>query len=114
MLTTITQVKYGGRGPLDFQQPGGHDTTWIQVCGEVGIKPGSQAQRWSTFLHVLTPVRFLAVAHPQVYLCHRNGWVDSARKAAERVQDISTRGSDLGFKGLLDEWLRSGGKLGDR
>ena len=50
----------------------------------------------------------------QVYLCLRNGWLDSARKAAERVQDIGSRGGDLGFKGLLDEWLRNGGRLGDR
>lgn len=25
------QVKYASRGPMDFRQPGGHDTAWIQV-----------------------------------------------------------------------------------
>jgi len=32
-VQAFIQVKYGSRGPLDFQQPGGHDTTWIQVRG---------------------------------------------------------------------------------
>ena len=77
---------------------------WDNECPGMGILP-----------HCLDSCPLpAATSLPQVYLCLRNGWVDSARKAAERVQDISTRGSDLGFKGLLDEWLRNGGKLGDR
>jgi hypothetical protein len=32
-LITAVQVKLGGssRGVLDFQAPGGHDTSWLQV-----------------------------------------------------------------------------------
>lgn len=33
-------VRLGNKGPLDFQQPGGHDTSWIQVCGGVGWRGG--------------------------------------------------------------------------
>jgi len=72
------QVKYGGRIPLDFQQPGGQDTSLVQV-----------------------------------FLCLRNGWHDAARAAAERVSDLPRIG-DGGFKGLLDEWLRNGLRLGER
>ena len=32
-VQAFIQVKYGGRGALDFQQAGGHDTTWVQVRG---------------------------------------------------------------------------------
>mmetsp|Transcript_26955 Transcript_26955/g.58903 ORF Transcript_26955/g.58903 Transcript_26955/m.58903 type:complete len:850 (+) Transcript_26955:117-2666(+) len=74
------QVKYGSSGALDFQQPGGHDTSWMQV-----------------------------------YFCLRNGWHDAARRAAERTHDVSmARLGEAGFKGLLDEWLRSSGRLSDR
>eukprot|EP00798_Chlamydomonas_sp_ICE-L_P020446 gene20446-27235_t len=74
------QVKFGSKGLLDFQQPGGHDTSWIQV-----------------------------------YFCLRNGWLDAARKAAERAHDVSlSRLGGHGFKGMLDEWLNNNGKLSDR
>ncbi|GAX79377.1 hypothetical protein CEUSTIGMA_g6819.t1 [Chlamydomonas eustigma] len=80
-VQAFIQVKYGSKGPLDFQQPGGQDTSWIQV-----------------------------------YFSMRNGWHDCARRAAERVADLSLSraGGELGLKGLLDEWLRNGGKLSDR
>lgn len=30
-IQAFIQVKFGPKGPLDFQAPGGHDTSWIQV-----------------------------------------------------------------------------------
>lgn len=72
-------VKMSGRGPLDFQQPGGLDTTWQQV-----------------------------------YLCLRNGWLEPARRAAAAAHDMSlTRLGEGGFRLVLDEWCRNGGKLND-
>lgn len=45
----------------------------------------------------------------------RNGWHECARRAAERAQDaIAARLGDAGFRALLDEWLRNGGRLGER
>ncbi|KAG1678895.1 hypothetical protein FOA52_003563 [Chlamydomonas sp. UWO 241] len=48
-----------------------------------------------------------------VFLCLRNGWHDAARAASERVSDLPRVG-ESGFRGLLEEWLRNGGRLGDR
>lgn len=38
------QVKYASRGPMDFRQPGGHDTAWIQVGR--GIAGGRGVKVW--------------------------------------------------------------------
>ena len=96
-------VKYGSKGSLDFQQAGGHDTSWLQV-----------------------------------YFCLRNGWVEAARKAADRVVDPvhritppggfasssisgsfadgtgTTPNSSSSFPSILDDWLRGRGSLPDR
>ena len=50
-----------------------------------------------------------------MYFCLRNGWHDAAKRASERVHDVSmARLGEPGFKGMLDEWLRNNGKLSER
>ncbi|KAL6753158.1 Nup93/Nic96-domain-containing protein [Haematococcus lacustris] len=82
-VQAYVQVKLGGgagRGPLDFQSPGGLDTSWMQV-----------------------------------YFSLRNGWVDAARKAAQAAYEPAlSRLGEGGFRSLLDDWLRLGGRLPER
>jgi hypothetical protein len=51
----------------------------------------------------------------QVFYCLRNGWVDAARKAADRAHDMAlSRLGEAGFRGALDEWARNGGRVSER
>mmetsp|Transcript_22946 Transcript_22946/g.58630 ORF Transcript_22946/g.58630 Transcript_22946/m.58630 type:complete len:864 (-) Transcript_22946:363-2954(-) len=51
----------------------------------------------------------------QVFYCLRNGWYDAARRAADRAHDMAlARFGEGGFRGVLDEWLRGGGRVGDK
>ncbi|KAJ9514712.1 hypothetical protein QJQ45_028405 [Haematococcus lacustris] len=51
----------------------------------------------------------------QVYFSLRNGWVDAARKAAQAAYEPAlTRLGEGGFRSLLEDWLRLGGRLPER
>eukprot|EP00983_Pelagomonas_calceolata_P112866 1159929-Pelagomonas_calceolata.AAC.18 len=67
-------------------------------------------------MHKHTHARAHTHTCPQIYYCLRNGWVDSARRAAERAHDaiVSARLGEGGFKAALDEWARHGGRVSER
>jgi len=62
------------------------------------------------------PTLTCAHAAPQIYYCLRNGWLDAARRAAERAHDaiVSARLGEGGCKAALEEWARHGGRVSER